>query len=361
MGGGSATGGSGVPGVPRQALWVEVFANKTITTTTWPHANTTLNAAGALPTGTITVVSTAGFGFTTITPASNGTALPTGTINVVSTVGFPSAGTILVTTTAGAQTVTYTGITGTTFTGCTGGTGTMSTGNAVASPNGGKITVESDVGTQTISFTGITATTFTGCTGGTGAIAVGNLVRAIVKATIAAGSNNVALPTGTINVNSTYGFPSSGSLTIYTTAGFVTVAYTGNTPTTFTGCTGGSGNMLTGNLVVAITAQDLLQLNIVTSSSSNILSIFETCASNATNNSVVFFRLIYDGAVVRGGSTKSNGGNAATGTTIGNQQKNVAQGAHVLVIQWRVNSGTGQVRPNIAEDENASLLAQETS
>lgn len=69
---------------------------------------------------------------TTIAVASNAVSLPTGTINVVSASAlFPTSGTIIVTTSAGQQTVAYTGTTATTFTGCTGGTGTMSTGGAV--------------------------------------------------------------------------------------------------------------------------------------------------------------------------------------------------------------------------------------
>ena len=74
---------------------------------------------------------------TTIAAASNGASLPQGTINVVSTTGFPASGTIFVVTSAGTQTVTYTGGGGggTTFTGCSGGTGTMSTGGAVTNLN----------------------------------------------------------------------------------------------------------------------------------------------------------------------------------------------------------------------------------
>jgi hypothetical protein len=67
---------------------------------------------------------------TTIAVGSNGVSLPQATINVASTAGFPTSGTLHVFTTSW-QTVTYTGITGTSFTGCSGGTGTMSTGNNV--------------------------------------------------------------------------------------------------------------------------------------------------------------------------------------------------------------------------------------
>jgi hypothetical protein len=67
---------------------------------------------------------------TTIAAGSNGVSLPQATLNVASTAGFPSSGTLHVFTTSW-QTVTYTGVTGTSFTGCSGGTGVMSTGNNV--------------------------------------------------------------------------------------------------------------------------------------------------------------------------------------------------------------------------------------
>ncbi len=77
--------------------------------------------------------------------------------------------------------------------------------------------------------------------------------------TIAAGSNGVALPTGTIHVADTSAFhpgiqddpnitvPAIGVQTSNTT--FTTVTYTGITATTFTGCSGGTGTMTTGNQV----------------------------------------------------------------------------------------------------------------
>jgi hypothetical protein len=89
---------------------------------------------------------------TTVAAGSNGQALPQGTINVASTASFLAAGTLRVTTSGGVQTVTYTGKTANSFTGCTGGAGTMSTGGAVAQ----------DV--------------FTGCAGGTGTMSTGGAI-----------------------------------------------------------------------------------------------------------------------------------------------------------------------------------------
>ena len=64
---------------------------------------------------------------TFVAVASNGVALPTATIDVTHTQGFAPSGVIYVWNGAGAlQTINYTGITATSFTGCTGGTGTLS-------------------------------------------------------------------------------------------------------------------------------------------------------------------------------------------------------------------------------------------
>ena len=68
--------------------------------------------------------------------------------------------------------------------------------------------------------------------------------------TIAALSNGVGLPTGTINVASTSGFPTAHTLSVQTNLGLQGVTYTGKTATTFTGCAGGAGSMATGGKVL---------------------------------------------------------------------------------------------------------------
>lgn len=68
---------------------------------------------------------------TTISAVSAGAVLPQATINVVSTAGFPASGTVLIQN----QVISYTGVTATTLTGCTGGNATLATGNSVVSQN----------------------------------------------------------------------------------------------------------------------------------------------------------------------------------------------------------------------------------
>lgn len=88
-----------------------------------------------IDTNTMHVLNTAN---TTIAAGSNTAVLPQGTINVASTAGFDAAGWIVITGPPGAATdtiVKYTGITGTSFTGCTLGTGTMATSQVVKQAN----------------------------------------------------------------------------------------------------------------------------------------------------------------------------------------------------------------------------------
>lgn len=276
-----------------QSKTATISSNISTTSTTWPTASTTI-AAG-----------------------SNGATLPQATINVASTTGFPTAGYIYVfTSDAVLQKVAYTGVTGTSFTGCSGGTGTMNTGNLVH--------------------------------------------QAPYETTIAAGSNGVALPTGTINVASTTGFPASGNILVTTSNGPQYVTYTGTTGTSFTGCTGGTGTMSTGGAVVNVTTTvQMILSQVITTTGGDILARFLSCSSNSANNAVVYYRVLVDGAVYRGASQKANGGSAAGAAAVTVRITAPTAGAHIISVQWRVSSGTGQVRPVTNEDENASLTVEE--
>lgn len=104
---------------------------------------------------------------TTIAVGSNGVALPTGTINVASITGFPTSGTVFVTTASGVQTVAYTGLGASSFTGCTGGVGTMSTGGAVSTRSrvattGNTTVPNATTGEYDINLTSSYTTTYSG-------------------------------------------------------------------------------------------------------------------------------------------------------------------------------------------------------
>lgn len=81
-----------------------------------------------------------------------------------------------------------------------------------------------------------------------GSFEVGDsLLTAGPDTTVSLASNNVNLPTPIINVISTTNFTPSGSFVVETTDGFSTVSYTGVTSTSFTGCTGGAGEIVGSN------------------------------------------------------------------------------------------------------------------
>lgn len=71
------------------------------------------------------------------------------------------------------------------------------------------------------------------------------------QTTIAAGSDLATLPTGTINVVSSTGFPNGvGTALIDSSNGLQVVAFTGATGNQLTGCTGGTGTIDTGSVAL---------------------------------------------------------------------------------------------------------------
>ena len=205
---------------------------------------------------------------TTIAAGSNGMTLPQTTINVASTTDFSPSGSAFVTTSAGKELVSYTGLTSTTLEGCTGGTGIMTTGGAITQNGGIAITSMLDGNMLTITSAsdaiissgmfltggGVLAGTqiLTG-SGGAGAYTVDVSQTTSVTTTIDTGSDMVSLPVGNIEVLSTADFFPSGSILVETTIGEELVTYTGpNTATSFEGCSGGTGVMMIGNIISQI-------------------------------------------------------------------------------------------------------------
>jgi hypothetical protein len=70
---------------------------------------------------------------------SNGLTLPQSTISYTGGASLPPSGTVIIQTTGGPDTVTYTGNTGSTLTGCAGGSHTMATGQGIALANVGTV------------------------------------------------------------------------------------------------------------------------------------------------------------------------------------------------------------------------------
>jgi hypothetical protein len=208
--------------------------------------------------------------YTAINVLSTGSQnLPAATINTATnpaTAGFPTSGTILVATAAnGWQTITYTGLGATSFTGCSGGIGTIPTNSQIGN---NAISVDQVAGwwnaqgPSTLKMPlaaaqspGINGSFIRGenisqaVTGAKGEL-LGYLFDASAfSTTITSGSNAAVLPQSVINVTSTTGFYSSGTILVTTNAGVQTVTYTGTNGISFTGCSGGTGTMSTGGSV----------------------------------------------------------------------------------------------------------------
>lgn len=97
----------------------------------WTPQAPSLNQHKAALTGPLVPLADGSSPATTVAAGSDGDALPQATINVADTTGFAASGSIYVVSDDGVQTITYTGINATQFTGCSGGTGVINTGNDV--------------------------------------------------------------------------------------------------------------------------------------------------------------------------------------------------------------------------------------
>jgi hypothetical protein len=129
------------------------------------------------------------------------------------------------------------------------GGATLNVGSTAGFASAGTLVIGGPGNTnQTVRYTGITGTSFTGVTyltGGTGTFTAANVFGTSSTANLAGGS--LVLPNATVIVSSTTGFPGSGTLQIAgTPASPQTVAYTGTSATTFTGVTGGAGTFTSG-------------------------------------------------------------------------------------------------------------------
>jgi hypothetical protein len=125
---------------------------------------------------------------------------------------------------------------------------TLSVASTSGFPSFGVLAVQTTTGTALVVYNGTTPTSFTGCSGDSGTTDNGFLVTLLPTTAI---TTPATLPTDTLTVGSTDGFPTSGSLLIETATGLVEVSYTGITGSTFTGCTGGSGTLAIGDQVNA--------------------------------------------------------------------------------------------------------------
>jgi hypothetical protein len=172
-----------------------------------------LNFANALANATI-IATSAGSIIGAVVNSTGSQTLPVATFNTATspaTAGFPTSGQFTVTSTGGSQTLTYTGLGATSFTGVTGGTGTVSTATPCTS---------SSISVAAIPTVGVTVNS----------------------------TGSQVLPVATFNTATspiTAGFPTSGQFNVTSGAGVQILTYTGLTASSFTGVTGGTGTVVT--------------------------------------------------------------------------------------------------------------------
>lgn len=197
------------------------------------------------PTGSIRISRSAAQYFVYLNLPSD-ILLPTSVITVTTTAGFTPTGQILIgvqysqSSQIFYQIITYTGLTATTFTGCTGGVGRINAGVMMwpvyqylgnNQPN--------PLVFDTITYTGKSSTALTGCT----TTAPSTMISAL--------SAGQPVSSAIINVISTTGFAYSAQLLINNT---ITISYTSITPTSFNGCglVNGSGTFALNDVVAVV-------------------------------------------------------------------------------------------------------------
>lgn len=234
------------------------------------------------------------------------------TITVASTTGFASTGQLIVATTSGQQVVSYTGLTTTTFTGCTKGA-VPGTGNMVAGYG--------IYQNQSAAATSCPVTT------------------------IASTSNGISLPTSTINLTSSTGFSGSataaGIALIMTSAGAQKILFTGISGNQLTGCTGGTGTLTTG-AYVTYTPDDLFTTNITTTGGALVIDY--EISSLGTSNKTNYFAMIVDGVFRRGSATNGNGVGTSVSCCGATKITGLSPGAHTVLLQW-YTTNTCSIQP----------------
>lgn len=119
-------------------------------------------------------------------------------------------------------------------------------------PSSGTISVYGGGVVQIAGYTGTTSNTFTGCTffGGTAGIPSGSTVYQNPTLVSAQSNNPQTLPISVITTFGITGFPNSGSLIVYTSAGPQVVTYTNISGSQFQGCVGGTGTLNTFGTII---------------------------------------------------------------------------------------------------------------
>ena len=100
----------------------------------------------------------------------------------------------------------------------------------------------------------------------------------------------------------------------------------------------------------------------ITISAGSALQIFVSSGiSNSLNSGITHVRITVDGTIRGTFSVKSNGAGVIGSGTFIDKITGLSAGSRTVLIEWKVNAGTGQVRPIAAPGEYFNLLIQEIS
>jgi len=149
---------------------------------------------------------------------------------------------------------------------------------------------------------------------------------------IAPSSSGFSLPQTVINVNSTVGFPTSGTIYVATGSGVQLVTYTGTNGLQFTGCSGGTGLLATGAAVTSgstSTDDSIYRILAVNSTTQIVLSPFSggtpdisTQKNNITSRSNLNYKVI---DLIAASQLGVANGNYLVGTMFGSANVNPGQ------------------------------------
>jgi hypothetical protein len=150
----------------------------------------------------------------------------------------------------------------------------------------------------------------------------------LASVTIAAGSNGATLPQATINVSSTGSFTNPGTMFVNSSNGPQYVTFTGTSGgNQFTGCSGGSGTLTTGNFVNPgpIPSAKLSTTNIIETNTNTL-----TTQWNAPGAGSYFFRMWRR----RGFSTSDTGVNGMPALTAAGASQIAISNFHHAASYW---------------------------
>ena len=134
----------------------------------------------------------------------------------------------------------------------------------------------------------------------------------------------LSLPTATIFVASTTGFPPAGTLYVASSLGIQTVTYTGKTATAFTGCSGGAGTLSTGNAVTLLSINlDERYHTLIVDTPVSVITVNLPAASTCARRVYVVKNINVNAVTVQ-----ANGAETIDGA---NTYPLVAQWSHVMI------------------------------